>query len=133
VACHDKIDLAAFRTRTHGKLGCVTCHASITALPHAEKLPPPQCVRCHRHEGQSFAGSVHGRALKEGKGHAPTCTTCHGHAHEIVAQGHPTSKVARKNMDATCGQCHDQPFLDRLNTRLARRATRMGLQGMPGK
>ena len=34
VACLDTIDLAKFRTRTHGKLGCVTCHTAITSLPH---------------------------------------------------------------------------------------------------
>jgi hypothetical protein len=133
VACHDTINLERFRTRTHGKLGCVTCHTAITTLPHAEKLPQPQCVRCHDHEGQDYATSVHGVARKQGKEHAPTCTTCHGHAHEVVPRNHPDSKVARKNMDATCGKCHDQAFLKVLSTRLPHRASRMDLQKMPGK
>jgi hypothetical protein len=133
VACHDTLDLDKFRTRTHGKLGCVTCHSAITKLPHAEKLPPPQCVRCHDHEGQDYATSVHGVARKQGKEHAPSCTTCHGHAHEVVSKGNPASRVARKNLDATCGACHDKDFLKQLSTRLPRRASRMDLQRLPAK
>ncbi len=133
VACHDTINLDAFRTRTHGKLTCVTCHSAITTLPHADKLPPPQCVRCHDHEGQDYANSVHGVARKQGKDHAPTCITCHGHAHDVVPKNNPASKVARKNMDATCGKCHDQDFLKKLSTRLPGRASRMDLKKMPNK
>lgn len=133
VACHDTIDLAKFRTRTHGKLGCVTCHTAITTLPHADKLPPPQCVRCHDHEGQDYGSSVHGVARKQGKDHAPSCITCHGHAHDVVPKNHPDSKVARKNMDATCGKCHDQEHLRKLSTRLPKRASRMDLKKMPSK
>lgn len=133
VACHDNVNLETFRTRTHGGLTCVACHTAIKALPHAEKLPPPQCVRCHKHEGQDFANSVHGLARKLGKEHVPTCTTCHGHAHEVLPKENPASKVARANMDATCGKCHDQAFLNKLSTRLSKRASRMDLQKMPGK
>ncbi len=133
VACHDTIDLAKFRTRTHGKLGCVTCHTAITTLPHPEKMPAPQCVRCHDHEGQDYGNSVHGVARKQGKDHAPSCMTCHGHAHDVVPKNHPDSKVARKNMDATCGKCHDQEHLKKLSTRLPKRASRMDLKKMPGK
>jgi hypothetical protein len=133
VACHDTIDLAKFRTRTHGKLSCVTCHSAITTLPHAEKLPPPQCVRCHDHEGQDYAKSMHGALRKQGKDHGPTCTTCHGHAHDVVPKNHPESKVARQNVDATCGKCHEPSFLKKLSTRLPRRASRMDLSKMPGK
>lgn len=133
VACHDTINLDAFRTRTHGKLNCVTCHSAITTLPHADKLPPPQCVRCHDHEGQDYANSVHGVARKQGKDHAPTCMTCHGHAHDVVPKNNPASKVARKNMNATCGKCHDEAFLKKLSTRLPGRASRMDLKKMPTK
>ena len=133
VACHDTIDLAAFRGRTHGGLTCVTCHTAITQLPHPDKMPAPQCIRCHDHEGQDYANSVHGVARKQGNDHAPTCVTCHGHAHEVVPKGNPASKVAKKNMDATCGKCHDQAFLTKLSTRIPSRASRMDLKKMPDK
>lgn len=133
VACHDTVNLEVFRTRTHGGLTCVTCHTAITSLPHAEKLPPPQCVRCHDHEGQDYANSVHGVAMKQGKEHAPTCMTCHGHAHDVLPKNNPASKVARKNMAETCGKCHDQAFLAKLSTRLPHRASRMDLKKMPEK
>ena len=133
VACHDTINLEQFRKRTHGKLNCVVCHAAITRLPHADKLPPPQCIRCHDHEGQDYASSIHGVARKQGKDHAPTCITCHGHAHQVVPRSNPASKVAWQNMEPTCGKCHEQGFLKKLSTRLPRRASRMDLQKMPGK
>ena len=131
VACHDTMDLDAFRTRTHGGLTCVTCHAAIKQLPHAEKLPPPQCVTCHNHQGQEYAESVHGIARKAGKEHAPTCMTCHGHAHDVLPKNDPASRVARKNMAATCGKCHDQKHLDRLATHLPRRAPVMDIKKLP--
>ncbi len=133
VACHDQVDLEAFRPRAHGGLACVQCHTAITELPHPEKLPPVKCARCHAHEAKDYANSVHGLARMKGKDHAATCASCHGKAHEIVTKSDPASKVARKNMDATCGKCHDGAFLDKLNTRLPHRASRMDLKKMPGK
>ncbi len=133
VACHDTVNLEVFRTRTHGGLACIACHTAIKKLPHDDKLAPPQCVRCHNHQGQEFAASVHGKARKRGKDHAPTCSVCHGPAHDILPKNDPASRVARKNMDATCGKCHDQEHLKKLATRLPKRASRMDLQKMPEK
>ena len=133
VACHDTIKLEVFRTRAHGGLQCFACHTATKKLPHPEKMPPPNCVRCHDHQGQEYANSVHGMARKKGKDHAPTCMTCHGHAHELLSRKDPGSRVARQNMDATCGKCHDKAHLDKLHTALSKRASRMDLQKMPGK
>lgn len=59
--------------------------------------------------------------------------TCHGHAHDVLPKSDPASQVARKNMDATCGKCHDQAFLAKLSTRLPHRASRMDPKKMPEK
>jgi len=128
VQCHDTVDLEKFRHRSHGGLACVQCHSDIKALPHEEKLAPVRCERCHSHEGMDYALSVHGVAKQKGKEHAPTCSNCHGPAHEIVTKSNPASRVARKNMDATCGKCHPAEFLAKLSTKLSRRTSRMGLQ-----
>lgn len=131
IQCHDNVDLEKFRSRTHGGLACVQCHTAIKSLPHDEKLPPPNCVRCHSHQGQDYALSVHGVARRKGKDHAPTCSTCHGKAHEVVAKNDPASRVARTNMSSTCGKCHPADFLDRLSTQLPKRKSRMDIQ--PGQ
>ena len=120
-------------TATMMAMVVVTCHTAAKSLPHPEKMTPPDCVRCHDHQGQDYANSVHGIARQKGKEHAPTCMTCHGHAHELLSRKDPASRVARKNMDATCGKCHDKAHLDKLAKNLSRRATRMDLQKMPGK
>ncbi len=131
VECHDKVDLEAFRKRTHGGLACTQCHVTIKEIPHPEKLAPVQCVRCHSHESQDYEKSVHGVARLKGKKHAATCNACHGPAHEIVPRSNPASQVARKNMDATCGKCHTREHLAKLSTHLSSRASRMDVQPLP--
>jgi hypothetical protein len=125
------VDLERFSRHSHGGVRCTYCHTAITGIPHAERLPPVQCARCHGHEVQDYATSVHGIARKLGKEHAATCASCHGKAHDIVGQRDPASKVAKKNMEATCGACHPKDFLAKLNTHLPRRASRMGLKKAP--
>src|SRR5512136_521185 len=52
-ACHEAVSLAG---SVHAKLGCADCHKATPApaaqrsdIPHAAKLPPPNCTEtCHR-------------------------------------------------------------------------------------
>ncbi|BDU74349.1 hypothetical protein [Mesoterricola silvestris] len=127
VQCHDQVSLETFRTKSHGGLVCTDCHTAVKAIPHGEHLPPVSCARCHKHEDMEFRMSVHGSAKAKGVEHAPGCTTCHGKAHDIVDRGNSASRVARKNMAASCGACHDRAFLDKLHTRIGRRKSLMDL------
>ncbi len=131
VACHDRIDLGKFRTRSHGGLACTQCHVTIRELPHPEKLAAVQCVRCHGHENLDYERSVHGIARLKGNAHAATCRSCHGRAHDIVPRSDPASQVAKRNMNATCGKCHTKEHLARLSTHLSSRASRMDVQPFP--
>lgn len=133
IDCHDKIDLQAFRKRTHGGLDCTRCHTAVTEIPHPEKMPPVACVRCHDHEAQDYARSVHGVARKEGKAHAATCANCHGPAHQIVPRTNPASRVARKRMAETCGACHGKGWLDKLSTHIPSRGSHMDVAPLPKK
>jgi hypothetical protein len=126
--CHDTVNLEVFAKRSHGGVPCTYCHTAITGLPHPDKMPPVLCARCHDHEVQDYATSVHGVARKMGKNHAATCSSCHGKAHDIVGRRDPASRVAKKNMEATCGTCHEPGFLAKLTTHLPRRASKMGVQ-----
>jgi hypothetical protein len=128
VACHDQIDLEKRRAFSHGGLACIQCHTAITVLPHAEKLPSVKCGRCHKNEAEDYAKSVHGLARLKGNEHAATCSSCHGKAHEIISPHDPSSDLARKNMYAICGKCHDQAHLAKLPARLHRRGSRMNIQ-----
>src|ERR1041385_6298375 len=46
-----------FAKSVHGKLNCVDCHATITEAPHPSKLPPAQCVSCHKDAAAQYATS----------------------------------------------------------------------------
>ncbi len=113
-ACHGQqgatphdVDEAAFKKSIHGKNLCVSCHADVTELPHAEKLASVACNRCHRVETQIYVNSDHGRAVARGRSEAATCKDCHGHSHTLLNSRDPSSPVNRRNIPQTCAHCHD--------------------------
>ncbi len=88
----------------HAENGCVSCHADIIEVPHAEKLEPVSCEMCHD-EGEVYAMSLHGQALAHGDPLAPSCYDCHS-KHDIRRAGDPKSSTNNINIPATCGSCH---------------------------
>jgi formate dehydrogenase gamma subunit len=90
---------------------CMACHG------HAHEVVDPAargagfCATCHADEVKEFASSVHGRAHAHLNGDAPTCQSCHGPAHQVVAASAPNSPVSKLNLPRTCGQCHSNPAL----------------------
>ncbi len=103
------VDAAAFAQSVHGEMHfeCTACHTDTSAdkLPHAEKLKPANCSGCHEDAVKKFTATAHGRALKEGKAAAASCTDCHG-SHDIRRSKDPASKTAFANIEAACGACH---------------------------
>ncbi len=108
LGCHG-LDLEKFAKGSHGSLVCTQCHAGISKLPHADKLPAVNCGACHAGPAKAYPGSVHGRALRSGMADAATCASCHGAAHEILPQSDAASKVAKRNLANMCGGCHSNP------------------------
>jgi cytochrome b subunit of formate dehydrogenase len=102
-ACHDqgpKLEKSA-----HAALTCDTCHASHDQFPHPADTPKPECATCHPSQAEDDAGSVHGKARKNGNPAAPACATCHGSAHELVS---PASAKFRAALPDNCGACHSE-------------------------
>ena len=100
----------AFTGSVHGGLGlaCVDCHAdlaTLTELPHADKLKPATCTTCHEAPVTQFMTSAHAMARTGGNAKAATCADCHG-AHDITPSSDPTSRTYHLNVAATCGACH---------------------------
>ena len=108
---HPAIVLAAFSRSVHGKLRCIDCHASITDVPHNDKLPPAQCASCHAGESQAYATSIHGMSHAMGASAAATCVNCHGDPHAIVPVKQIDSPVFKLNLAQTCAKCHSDPKL----------------------
>lgn len=127
VAAYGKSIHAAERKRgDKAAATCVDCHGMHDILPAKEpgsrtshlKLPET-CGQCHGNQEKmtnagnpkgavfaTFEDSIHARALnKAGLVVAPNCQNCHGN-HDIRKVSDPASKVARPNIPATCGTCH---------------------------
>ena len=81
----------ALKKSVHGGLTCTACHAGITEVPHAAKLPPVQCNACH--DASAFQQSIHGRE----NGPQLACWNCHG-SHAV--------KPAAQLGTAPCAACH---------------------------
>ena len=105
---------------------CTACHGPMHALRPADDEASPihpkrlaaTCGRCHADPAfmrgtdvklaqplAAYAESVHARRVEAGE-HAATCGSCHG-SHDIRRADDPRSRVHRKNVPQTCGQCHD--------------------------
>jgi nitrate/TMAO reductase-like tetraheme cytochrome c subunit len=104
------VDPKKFETSLHGPMACVDCHEDLAKnpeLPHADKLSKVNCASCHADEGANYHDSIHFRARdKAGLKVAPSCADCHG-KHDIKPPSDEASRVARANVPATCGSCHE--------------------------
>jgi cytochrome b subunit of formate dehydrogenase len=111
---------------------CVDCHVtndvhnvlavSNPASPAYKMRVPYTCGRCHR-EGapvastyqisehniiENYSQSIHGEGLfKKGLTVTATCTDCH-RSHLIFPHTDPRASISRRNIAATCMQCHSR-------------------------
>ena len=107
---------------------CSDCHGDHDIKPKTDiasptfpRNVPDLCGKCHRagepaaarlqgKEAQQvvehYTMSIHGKGLMEsGLMVSAVCTSCHS-AHFILPASDPRSTVSRKNLAATCGNCH---------------------------
>ena len=103
------VDPKSFKASVHGemRLACVMCHVDVAdgKLPHAQQLKPVDCAGCHDKAAAAYAGTVHGKARKDGRMLAATCGDCHGH-HDIRRSADTASRTHHNNIEKTCASCH---------------------------
>ena len=87
------VEETGLKGSVHGRLTCTACHAGILEVPHAEKLPPVSCKKCHAKAATPYQGSVHGRP----DGPKIPCQDCHG-SHEVT-------RASRLGV-TPCRSCH---------------------------
>jgi predicted CXXCH cytochrome family protein len=118
LTCHEDV-LATLDKSAHGdptggsdlKASCADCHgehdvrrvkdpqAKVSASHVAQR-----CLQCH--DKRSYLEGVHGRGVElAGLDIAATCVSCHG-GHDILSPKVAGSRVARRNISFTCGNCH---------------------------
>lgn len=89
---------------------CTDCHGSHNIPnPHAKRtMMSRTCATCHRDVYDTYAKSVHGRALVEdGNQDVPACADCHTH-HQVQQPG---SARFRLSAPETCIRCHGDATL----------------------
>jgi cytochrome b subunit of formate dehydrogenase len=104
---------------------CLTCHRKSIVHPASKqtrvelKLAQASlCESCHVGKPEvagrsilgkrfvsSFDQSVHGAALKAGKGDAATCIDCHG-SHEMNQAVVSSAPISKLHISETCNRCH---------------------------
>ncbi|MBI4574464.1 MAG: hypothetical protein HY713_14400, partial [candidate division NC10 bacterium] len=121
LGCHaDKglrggVDEAVLKASVHGRLQCTACHTGIAEVPHAEKLAPVACQKCHAQAAGTVSASIHGRARGAARA---GCQGCHG-THGVV----PAAKLGA----APCQACHE-PVTRAYLTSVHARALARGIQ-----
>jgi cytochrome b subunit of formate dehydrogenase len=103
-----KIDAAGFAHGRHGAFSCITCHASITSIPHPAQVAPvtaKTCAGCHAAAYRSYLSTAHGQTAALGLADAPTCASCHD-PHLALPPTDPASRMSAAHRLATCGGCH---------------------------
>jgi cytochrome b subunit of formate dehydrogenase len=101
-----QIEQATFDQSVHRAFECTTCHSDIAQLPHKPELKRVQCENCHAATVKAYASSIHGKARAQGFTESPTCASCHGNIHSLVARSEPSSPINPKNIATTCAVCH---------------------------
>jgi formate dehydrogenase gamma subunit len=107
---------------------CLDCHTRngdmTTMLPASEPLSTinraniaETCGKCHGDKSAmrgsgisnqpflSYRESVHAKAVAAGNTNAAVCTDCHN-SHDIQPASNTASSIAKVNLPATCGKCH---------------------------
>jgi cytochrome b subunit of formate dehydrogenase len=96
-----------FNASAHGSLKCTECHLGIERLPHNQRLPVLSCSDCHKNVKKTIAEGPHGTEVAEGRPR-PTCTDCHGPAHEIKPVKVPRSYETAVDIVVSCERCHNE-------------------------
>ncbi len=104
------VAIGLLKGSVHRDLACVSCHADIEDIPHADSLAPAQCASCHESMANEYAASIHGVSHQLGSSGAAGCADCHG-SHDIVPVHALTSPVFKFNLPRTCAKCHSNAQL----------------------
>lgn len=99
------VDPKRYVASVHGTNECVSCHAGITEVPHADSLPKVECSTCHSDQSEVFVSSSHGKAVAANKANAPDCASCHG-KHDILPKSNFNSRTHPLKQIQICSECH---------------------------
>jgi uncharacterized protein YneF (UPF0154 family) len=102
----------AIRGGTEPRVTCKDCHGThdvaspkVAGSKFSEGRVTESCGKCHAKEVESYAGSVHGKALAASAKGAPTCIACHP-PNVTIAGGSADSLSVKAAQARVCESCH---------------------------
>lgn len=119
------INPTQFGLSVHSEEGilCVDCHVEISDYPHPDVNSrsirdyqityAESCKECHTEQYDAAHDSVHQAAMDEGNENAPLCADCHNPHTQPRIIGETSGQLtiaARKEVPATCAQCHTETY-----------------------
>lgn len=87
----------------HGSVSCEQCHPGVGVLPHSQFVESVSCSECHNTQAHEVMKGLH----DPDKPGTPSCTDCHGAAHEISRESGPRSHEHAVEMVERCSACHE--------------------------
>ncbi len=90
------IDPRKFAATTHSRIGCSSCHDSVSPRHPADGLRPSRasCKECHLPVVQEYLSGIHAEKA--------VCSDCHN-PHTV----RPAEVVSGADMNTQCARCHD--------------------------
>lgn len=90
------IDPAKFAATTHARIGCTSCHESVSSRHPADGLRPSRasCRECHAPVVQEYQSGIHAEKA--------ACPDCHN-----PHTARPSEVVSGADMNTQCARCHD--------------------------
>lgn len=125
-SCHED-QQKKVQTSAHTSLACSSCHQKHEEYPHPAGVPKPVCSDCHSEIAANYARSVHGQSASKGNAAAPTCSVCHGSAHELKQT---KSEAFHSSVPDTCGMCHTE-ISDKFKASVHGQAVAKGIGAAP--
>ncbi len=92
-----------------GHLSCVDCHTAANPYVHfREGFLDVDCAKCHPEQAEEYLKNVHYEftPISPDK-ELPLCYDCHT-KHHILRHDDPSASINKKNIEATCGECHPE-------------------------
>lgn len=104
------IHAAALKSGKADAPQCASCHTAHTIKRTDNERwrlsVTNECGTCHAQVVDSFRRTFHGKVTQLGFGSIAACADCHG-AHEVLPASNAASGIAKGNLVATCGKCHE--------------------------
>ncbi len=88
----------------HQSMSCDQCHPGVDVLPHAQVVESIACATCHEDAAREKEAGLHSSK----NANTPSCTECHGGAHEVNKVNGTRTYADAQAIVEHCSKCHSE-------------------------